>query len=320
MKKRLYPFLFAVTCWGSFSLLKAEPVGTPVATPTQDSSSAKGLADSSGVKAENQSDDQDEEDKPFIPHWTGQLGLTYSTQPNSQGQGQVSKELNFTGTYDITESGHFFSMGLTGGQELLEGTNTNYGEVTLEGGLGFGFFQPGLSFSLQQGASALYSYSSTLTLDFELFDFLTVGLIGGGGLESHQGPSNSIYPNAVNPDSILEVDSGDWTAGLSLSFVPWDFLTFSLTGQQEIDVTFQTRNISHTTSTSLNQSDRMPSLTLEAEVTFLKNFQLELSAQVGHEYLPAGTVYNARLGRTVTNITPSDQAFSGYTLGLIYNI
>jgi hypothetical protein len=257
--------------------------------------------------------------KSFVPHWTGQLGLSYSNQPTQQGQGQVNKELNLTGTYNLTESGHFFSVGITSGQQMLEGAGTNYGAVVVDGGLGLGILQPSLSFTLQEGASALSSYSSTLNLNFLLLDSLAAGLTGSVGLENHQGPASQIYPNAANPDTILEVDDGDWTGGVVVSFVPWDFLTLSLTGEQETDITFKTQNIYHTTSNPLNLSTRMPSLILEGEAVFLKDFQLQLSAQAGQIYYSAGTSFNRVTGKTQTFSQPTQAGFTGYTLGLLYN-
>ncbi len=258
-------------------------------------------------------------EKPFVPHWTGQLGLTYSTQPTQLSQGQQTEQLNLTGTYNITESGTYLSLEIAGGEMLLEGANTNFGEITTEGCLAMGVFLPTLSFSLEEGASALNSYSSILNLDFEVLDSLTVGPLVSGGLETHQGPASQIYPNASNPDSFLVVSTGDWNAGVEVSFVPWDFETLTLTGQQEIDVTFQTNGIDGNNVKYINQSDRIPSLTLETETTFCKDFQLVLSAQAGQEFYSAGTVFSPITGKTRTFTQPTVENFTGYTVGLLYN-
>lgn len=302
--------VFALTLAGFFPAFAQSQ--TLTASPQ-----AASPADNTGQPASGEKDAGDE--KAFTPHWTGQLGLNYSTQPTQQGQGQETKELSLTGTYNLTESGHYFSLGITAGQQLLEGTNTNYGEVTGEGGLGLGFFLPSLSFSVQQGASALNSYSSTLDLNFQILDSLTAGLTGGLGLESHQGPASQIYPGAANPDSILEVDTGNWTGGVVVSLVPWDFLTLSLTGEQETDYTFDTQGINGNNFKTVNQSDRIPSLSVEGEFTFLKDFQGVLSVQAGQEYYSAGTVYSPVTGKTTTFTQPTEQNFTGYNLGLLYN-
>lgn len=306
---------------GAFLPAFALAMGTPTPVSTQVSpspaTSAIAAQDTEGSSADEMSNI---EDKTFIPHWTGQLGLNYSTEPTQQGQGQITKELNLTGTYNMTESGHYFSVEISAGQQLLEGSNTNYGEITAEGGLGLGVFLPSLSFALEQGASALDSYTTTLNLNFQVMDSLTVGPTGTLGLENHQGPATQIYPkDTTNSDTILEVDTGDWSGGLVVSFVPWDFLTLSLTGQQEIDYTFQTQNIDHTSYKIINQSDRIPSAILEGEVTFLKDFQLQLSAQAGDQYYSAGTVFSPITGKTQTFTKPTAQGFTAYTVGLLYN-
>jgi len=281
--------------------------------------SAPATSSSENADQSSAEDQSAGEEKPFTPHWSGQLALNYSTQPTQQGQGQQSKELSLTGTYNITESGHYFSMEIAAGQQLLEGANTNYGEITGEGGLGLGIFQPSLSFAVQQGASALNSYTTTLNLNFQILDSLTVGPTGNLGLESHQGPASQIYPGATNPDTVLAVDTGDWTGGAVVSYEPLDFLTFSLTGAEEIDYTFDTHGINGNNEKTVNQSDRIDSLTLGGEVTFLKDFQLQLSVEMGEEYYSAGTVYSPITGKTQTFTKPTQDGFAAYTAGLVYN-
>ncbi len=300
---------------------QAASVPTPASAAPAPGPAANGAVTGSAAKSVDDTTDYgDISEKIFIPHWTGQLGFTYSTAPTQQGQGQITKELNLTGTYNITESGDYFSVEIGLGQQLLEGSNTNYGEITGEGGLGLGIFLPSLNFQLQDGASALTSYASTLNLNFQVVDSLTVGPTGSAGLENHQGPANQIYPkDNTNPDSILEVDTGDWSGGIVVSFVPWDFLIFSLTGQQEIDYTFQTQNIVHENVKTINQSDRIPSAILEGEVTFQKDFQLQLTAQAGQQYYSAGTVFSPITGKTQTFTKPTEQGFTAYTVGLVYN-
>src|SRR5208282_555112 len=115
---------------------------------------------------------------PFVPHWSGQVGYTYSNQPSSGGQGQIQNQVGLTGTYNFTESGHYMALGIIGGQQLVNQANTNFGEITLEGGLGFDFFNPALELTTQQGAQALSSFGSNLTLGLKPWDFLTFSLIG----------------------------------------------------------------------------------------------------------------------------------------------
>jgi hypothetical protein len=103
------------------------------------------------------------------------------------------------------------------------------------------------------------------------------------------------------------------------SFVPWDYLTFNLTVQQETDYTFDTHGIDGNNLKTINQSDRIPSVILEGELTFLKDFQLELSAQVGQEDFSAGTVFSPITGKTQTFQKPTSQGFSAFIVGLLYN-
>ena len=336
LQKPLWPWLilaFASGCAGFFSPVFAANEATPapakVSTPgaIPEKSPTAETKDASHKNAGGQTDDRDsatdegeEAEKSFLPHWTGQLGLSYSNQPSQAGQGQTTQELNFTGTYNFTEGGHYMSFALAGGQQMLEGSETNYGAVTVEGGLGLGFFLPSVSVGFQQGAAALNSYGSTLNLNFQLYDPLTVGMTGGAGIESHQGPTSVIFPNSSNPDAFKEVDSYNWNLGAVVTFEPWEFLTLSLTAQEEFDTTYQIQNIAHTNSQSLNSSDQIPSVTLGADVTLSKSFVFELSGQAGQEYYPAGTVFSPVQGKTVNFSKPTQQGFSGFSAGLVYNL
>lgn len=316
MKKARLSFLLtgwmALLAWPLFAQ-------TPQAVPTEAADEGAAVSQD-GVSQEAVSEtDESSEEAAFKPHWSGQLALTYSNQPSSGGGGQVTKEFGMTGTYNISEAGDSFNLGMAGGQQKVEGVDTNYGSLTLGGSLGIGIFQPSLSFTLQQGASALNSDALSLTLDFQVVDGLTLGPTGGLGLENHQGPASQIYPNTPSPDSTLEVDSGNWTLGVAASAVPWDFLTLDLTLEQETTDTFQTQNLLHTTSKALNQGERIPSATLETLVTFLKDFQFQVSGQYGREYYSAGTQYSPVLGKTVTFTKPTQNDFTGFTLGLLYN-
>jgi len=268
----------------------------------------------------NGMENSDGEDKPFIPHWSGQVGLTYSNQPSQQGQGQIQKELGLSGTYDFTEDGNFISTELIGGEQLVEGVDTNYGQFNLTGGLGLGIFLPSLEMEMQRGASALDSNTLLLTFNFRLFDSLEIGPLVGAGLESHQAPASLAgIPKLGLSDRIVEYDSGNISGGLMITFIPTDFLTLSLTGQQEYDDTYQYQNVIHTVSYSLNQRDRIPSLTLGENITFLKNFELDLSQQAGQEFYPAGLVYSPIRAKLVYNATPTSATFTGFSTGLMYN-
>ncbi len=279
--------------------------------------SSSSQADNDAAEDVKLLDQIEKEVNNFTPHWTGQVGLTYSNQPSQAGQGQITREMNFTGTYNFTESGHYSSVGLVGGQQKVEGADTAYGELTMAGGLGLGSFLPSLEMDLQRGASALNSNTATLTFGFMIWDPLEAGLTLAGGLNSHQGPLSQILGSS---DKIIEIDGGNFTPGIFLTLLPADFLTLTLSSQQAYDDTYQAQNITHTIVKKLNQEDKVRSITFGVNLTFLKNFEFEISGQTGQEDYPAGTVYSYILGKTVTYATPTSQPFKGFSFGLVYNI
>jgi len=263
----------------------------------------------------------DDQPEPFLPHWTGDIGFNFSTQPSQSGQGQVTADFALTGTYNFTSGGHFLSLGASGGQQTVEGANTNYGSFTAGAGLGFGFFLPSLDFVFQQGASALNSIASTLTLNFQIFDPLSLGGTLGGGFESHQGPKSQIPIKGWSAlDKIVEIDSANWTAGLTASFRAWDFLSFSLTGQDETSSTYQIQTVLHTTQTELTESEQILSGTLGLNFTFFEDLTLGFSLQEGQELYPAGTIYSQVLKQTVNFSKPTSVNFSGYTFEIGYSL
>lgn len=294
-----------------------------------------GLSGFSTVKAESHSKtaaaavdpaseegaENSDEDEPFVPHWTGEMGFNYSTQPSQSGQGQITKDFTLTGTYNLTQGGHFFSLAASGGQQTVEGANSNYGAFTVGAGLGLGFFSPSLDFTFQQGAAALNSINSTLTLNFQILDPLTLGGTLGGGYENHQGPKSQIpIKNWSALDKIVEIDSSNWTGGIVATFKAWDFLSFSLTGQNEVSSTYQIQTVLHTVQTQLTESERIPSVLLGSSLTFFDDWTLDISIQEGQEQFPAGTIYSQVLKQTVNFSKPTAVNFSGYTFDLSYSL
>ena len=268
------------------------------------------------ISAPDSKDSSVESDKPFAPYWSGEAGLSYSNQPSQLGQGQIQRQLSLTAIYNFTESGTYMSVGAVAGRQMVEGTDSNYGQLNLEGGLGLDFFQPSLGFQFQRGESAFNSLVSTLTLDFQLWNPFTVGMIFTGGLQSQNGPLSQILGTA---DTTVEIDSRSWSSALEVEFVPWDFLTLSLTASDAFNNTYQVQDVKHTVSKPLNDTDQIPSLTLGADISFLTDFVLALSLQAGYENFPAGTVYSPILGKTVTFNMPTTENFTGLSIGLTYN-
>lgn len=294
------------------------PETTPEKTgPETESQEPATATPEDGEKA----DESDEVEIPFVPHWTGQIELTYSTQPDSQGQPQDTSELSMTGIYNLLENNTYVSLELTAGQESLEGSPTNYGTLTGEGGLGIGIFQPILSIAQQRGAAALNSTTATLNLNFQVLEPLTLGPLAGAGVESHQGPVSSFSPLASRGDAFEEGDSYNWDWGAQATYEPSDFFSTSLTFEDEYDKTYQFQNVLHTVVVGVNnQYDRIVSLTLATDFTFWKDVALDLSLEEGEEYQPAGVFYSPVRHRTLFNAAPTEQNFTAYIVGMTYSI
>lgn len=289
----------------------------------------RGLHDEAGPSTELASDAQkdeiekdveDIESEMFHPNWTGQLGLTRSSQPSQTGQGQVQTELDLTGTDHLAESGHYFSVGGGAGRQKQEGSSPAYGKATLEGGLGLGIFLPSLNLQMERGQTALNSNTLTANLNFQVLEPLTVGMSFSGTLESHDGPASLVGATAVTlAETTVAIDSRDGSGSLVVTYNPWDFLGFTLTGEREYDDTYQVQGVRHLKTVALNEADQINSLSLMADFTFLKDFELQLTGQTGVENLPAGTVYSPIQAETITLTQPATEPFKGYTFALLYN-
>ena len=262
----------------------------------------------------SQSETGEAPEAPFAPHWSGQLEWSYSSLPGAGSTGQTLDDFTLTGTYSLTESGDNFSIGLVGGTQVVEGIDSDYGGLNLAVGLGLGIFQPSLSYQVQQGLQALNSQTATLSLDFQLWDFLTLGPLAGAGLSSHQGP-----PPYATFDKVVEVDSYNWNYGGSATLSPWDFLGFTLQVQREYDTTYQFQNVQHTDVRNYNETDIISTASLTADITLFEKWSLEPSGQVGYEELPAGPVNSPVQGKTMNNASATTQSFWGYGLALMYN-
>jgi hypothetical protein len=258
----------------------------------------------------------DIEDAMFHPHWTAQLGLTSAGQPSQTGQGQITNELDFTGTDHLTEGGHYWAVGAGLGSQKVEGSQTGYTKATLEGGLGLGFFLPSLEFMYQKGQTALSSPALTATLNFQVFDPLTLGMSFNGALENHNGPESIVGGSS---GVTIQIDDANWSSSLVGTFQAWDFLSFTLTGTQEYSVTYQVEGLKSKVTVPVDEAEQINSISLMADWTFLKNFELQVTAQTGVENLPAGTVYSVIQAKTVTATQASTENFNGYTLALLYN-
>jgi|GEM_PF-1453351 len=322
MKKKLFFLAAALLFLGFTSNLMAKERGGPAPSvvPAEGSSENPGAegTDEKTVPDDNTPGQAGEEKEPFAPYWAGQLAYSFSTQTSQSGPGQTTQEISLTGNYYFSESGHFFSLVAGGGQQTLEGLNSSYGTFSLGGGLGFGFFQPTLSLSFEQGAQALNSLDANLVLNFQFFKPFALGVILEASPQNHQGALSTVLGGSS--DQIDEIDSVDLTGGLQAVLTPWDFLGLTLTVEQDDSTTYQWQNILHTSVHGLNQTEQIPSATLGADITILQDFTLDLSFQAGVENIPAGISYNPILKQTQNNPKATSQSFTGYTAGLTYNL
>ena len=261
-------------------------------------------------------EDDEDQQEPFKPAWSEVLSFTYSGQPSSAGSGQVQRELSFSGTDSLSEKGTSLTVGITGGEEIVEGAISNYGKLTAGGGIGLGFCTPSLTFDGQKGESALNSVDASLSVSLPVYSALTLELEGGGSFESHQGPVSAILGTS---DNINQIDDRGWSYGAAASFQALDFLSATLTGSQAFSQTFQYENLSRTLVHSLDKTTRTDSLQLELAFTLGGGPELELAGELGQEDDPAGTVYSPALGKTVNFSKPTNQTFTGYTFTLAYN-
>jgi hypothetical protein len=273
----------------------------------------KAQAQTGPVGLEQDSSPREESlDKSFTPHWSGQLGFTRFGQPSNQGGGQTQTDLGFTATDNLSEGGNFFSLGASAGSQKVEGNQSAYGALSVGAGLGIGLFSPSLIVEGQYGQANLKTYSGTLNLDFQPLEALTLGLSLGGGFQGHQRPVSK---------STGTVSTKNWTTGLNATFQAFEDLGFNASFQQQTDITYSYQSlllgIIHTQS--VNQADRIPSVTLGVDWDFVKDFTLEGTGEFGQEFYPAGTFYSPILGETVTTTKPTSQNFAGYSLALVWN-
>jgi hypothetical protein len=287
------------------------------ASSLREKSGTDGEMASDEEKTEIENDAEEVEEAMFKPSWTEQLGLNISGQPSQTGAGQVTDELDFTGTDHLTEGGHYFSIGGGAGVQKVEGASTKYGKLTLEGGLGLGFFLPSLEAQFERGQTALSSNGLTGNLNFQLSDLLTLGISVNGDLESHNGPASTI---GVNSSTNVQIDDEGYSGSALVTLNPCDFLGFTLTGEEAYNDTYQIEGLGprHLVR-PIHEADRTDSISLMADINFSKNFELQITGQAGVENLPAGTVYSVVQAQTVTLTQAATQPFKGYSLGLLYN-
>jgi len=286
--------LFCLGVWGtSFRSLADSPQAAPTVTST--------------------AEDSTEEDQPFKPYWDNEIQFSSANQQ----AGQSTNSLSYTGTQHFNEAGDFLSGEVETSRQKIEGVFSSTGTLTVEGGLGIGIFSPSLSLGYEGGENALKQFNANLALDFQVVDPLTVSLGFGGNAGSHQGPVSQFYPSLPG---IARIDTASADASLGLILMAWDWWTISTTAEFEYDNTYELQGIDHPNiKVPVNQADQIASLTLGLDFTLFKSFVLDLSPELGKEYLPAGSVYSPLTGGLVKNSSPSTNNFVGGTVSVSYS-
>ena len=258
------------------------------------------------------------EEDAFKPHWDFQLGLTSSGTPGDKGGGGSSSDLSFTATDNFNKSGDFISFEGMGGRQKLEGSFAKYGDLSVSGGLGLGFFLPSLSLAAQNGDSALLSTTANLSLGFQIFDDIGFAVLMNGGFSSHQIPLSALNP--ALSDTLVEIDSRNLGGGLSFTWATSEIFSFTLSGLTTTEITYQIQNLAHTVKVSSSgQSTVLPSGSFGFDWDFIKDFSLNVSLQRSEELEPSGISYSPSLSQVVDNPTATTLHFSGYSVGLTYS-
>jgi len=160
--------------------------------------------------------------------------------------------------------------------------------------------------------------SGTLSLPFQFWDPFSIILSLGGSAGNHQGDLSQIS-SAFTSDKLWEIDTASWNSCLELTYQAWDWLSISLTTENEYDITYQIRSINHSLKYPLNQSDQIASLTLGLNFNLTKEWVLGVSGEGGQEYSPAGSVYSPLTGGIVHFSTPTTQNFAAGTVSITYS-
>jgi hypothetical protein len=246
---------------------------------------------------------------PFKPHWGFMVGFNSAGTPGDKGGGQNANDISFTVTRELSEGGDFFSAGIMGGSQKVEGSFAKYGSLTLDGGLGLGIFSPSLSLSAQTGESS-FALSGALNLGFQVVGDINLGLNVTGGLSNRKAPG-------------VELDSKNFGGGLSVIWATSDIFSLSLGGQTSAEVAYQLILGSGGTLLKIPLSNlgtvAIPSASLGFNWAFIKDFTLSGSFQRSEEIQPAGIGYSPSLGESFNNPAPQTLYFSGYNLGLTFS-
>jgi len=248
--------------------------------------------------------------EPFKPSWSFSVGLSTSGQPSDEGGGGQSTDLSFSALHELTESGHYLSFGAVSGRAKVGDGYSAYGSLSVAGGLGLGSFCPSLNIQSQRGEGSLVNIAAGLDLGFQIFDDLSAALSVYGGYDS------MVVPGAVYD---WAVDTKTWGTGASISWLPWEFLVVTVSGQQNQDTTFRGRNLSLPVVITGEKIVRTPSTSLALDFSVWNDFSISGSVTRGQVFSPAGYSWNPILKKYDNIPADKDSYFWGYTLGVGYS-
>jgi hypothetical protein len=155
-------------------------------------------------------------DSAFVPHWSGQFEAGYF----SEGGGQQGSGFFLDGTKHLTREGSFFSFGVQGGTQQLEGSLSGWEGLTFGAGVGLGGWTPFFAFSVQKGDMTFNAMTVNVGGNIPLASGFMSQLFVTGIVTSHTGP---FAPLLGLSDSSAEVDelNADIGFNLKLNLIQW---------------------------------------------------------------------------------------------------
>lgn len=238
-----------------------------------------------------------DETDPFDPFWSFRCVLTHSTQDG----GQVSNDLAFTATRNLSEAGHFVLGGLNAGRKKLEGHSTPYGSLTMGGGLGVGIFTPSLTLTFGGGDRSYRYFEGSLGLDFQVADPLSVSLTLSRQVQEHSTTVGEFLGTSGRlSDRSLTIGSNAWGASLGAALLAKEWLEISVSGTRMRNVTEGIRDeVSGRELRNSGGEGTSTYATLGLGFHFLRRWSAGVSYQRGHDTYPDELYYVARLGRSL---------------------
>ncbi len=284
---------FWLLAWLGLNLFALPVFADVSATPTPDSETSSPLT------------------AAFHPFWNGEISAAYF----AQNAGQKGSLFSLTGWDNLTPQGSFFEAKVFGGTQLIEKIQTGSVGLEMGGGVGLGDLTPSLLVNLEHGDSDYNAIRVLIGFDKKLSSAFLLNIFLTGEVTSHQGPLGSYV--GLSPNAPAEIDDLDAWGGASLKWTLDPLkLTFGL--KAESDETVKIQDLTHTTSNEVDSTDWTGTCWLQAGLALDGHWNLSLLGQGGLDASPSGTFYSKRLAQTITQSSPQNDFFSGFSLGMAY--